>query len=268
MQNDASGSSMQESPASGGSMQKASLPAAPAPAQPASCTRETAALGCICPALHDAADWATALAAATARFHIDTRERLCAFMAQVSHESANFCQLEESLYYRTAARLMAVYPKRFPTEASATPYLQNSEKVANYVYALRMGNGDEASGDGYRYRGRGLIQLTGRENYQRAGAALGIDLVGQPDRLLEKEMAALSACWYWDSRRINTLADQLGKGNDQAVFENHVRHQRRPNRLGGALGGVPAAAQRGALRPPYCCRGTPTYAAFKRWISG
>jgi putative chitinase len=220
MQNQAAGSSMQEASTSSGSMQKSSLPnaAAQGAAPQSDCAMETTALGCICPTLSDAADWAAALAAAAARFHIDNRLRLCAFMAQVSHESANFCALRESLYYRTASRLPKIWPKLFPDEASAIPYLQNEEKLGNYVYAGKNGNGDVASGDGFRYRGRGLIQLTGRANYRLAGDALGVDLVGQPELLVEKEMAALSAAWYWDSHGLNALADQLAANNAADIF--------------------------------------------------
>jgi putative chitinase len=183
------------------------------------------------PDCSDADDWAAALDGALSRFHITTRDRVCAFLAQTSHESAHFRRLEESLYYRTPARLMAVWPKRFRDEASATPYVANPERLGNYVYALRMGNGDEASGDGYRYRGRGLIQLTGRSNYLQAGEALGIDLVSTPDRLVAKDVAALSAAWFWDTRGLNALADHDKPDDD---LEDFVEITRRIN--GGTVG--------------------------------
>ncbi|WBS05100.1 glycoside hydrolase family 19 protein [Pseudoduganella sp. SL102] len=183
------------------------------------------------PDCRDADDWAAALDSALNRFHITTRDRVCAFLAQTSHESGHFNRLEESLSYRTPARLMAVWPKRFPNEASATPFVQNPERLANFVYARRMGNGDEASGDGFRFRGRGLIQLTGRSNYHQAGDALGLDLVGVPDRLVSKEVAALSAAWFWDSRGLNALADHDKPDGD---LEDFVEITRRIN--GGTVG--------------------------------
>jgi putative chitinase len=179
----------------------------------------------------DADGWAMALDSALSRYHITTRDRICAFLAQTSHESAHFRRLEESLFYRSPERLMAVWPKRFPSEASALAYLQNPERLANFVYARRMGNGDEASGDGFRFRGRGLIQLTGRSNYQQAGEALGLDLVGSPDRLTSKEVAALSAAWFWDSRGLNALADHDKPDED---MEDFVEITRRIN--GGTVG--------------------------------
>ncbi|WP_338759302.1 glycoside hydrolase family 19 protein [Massilia sp. METH4] len=179
----------------------------------------------------DAEDWATALDTALSRFHITTRDRICAFLAQTSHESAHFSRLEESLFYRTPARLMAVWPKRFPTEASALPYVQNPERLANFVYARRMGNGDEASGDGFRFRGRGLIQLTGRSNYQQAGEALGLDLVSAPECLTTKGVAALTAAWFWDSRGLNALADHDKPDED---MEDFMEITRRIN--GGTVG--------------------------------
>jgi putative chitinase len=183
------------------------------------------------PDCSDADDWATALDGAFSRFHITTRDRVCAFLAQTSHESGHFNRLEESLFYRTPGRLMAVWPKRFPDEASATPFVENPERLANFVYARRMGNGDEASGDGFRFRGRGLIQLTGRSNYQQAGEALGIDLLAAPERLTSKEVAALSAAWFWDSRGLNALADHDKPDDD---LEDFVTITRRIN--GGTVG--------------------------------
>lgn len=183
------------------------------------------------PECTDADGWAAALEGALNRFHINTPDRLCAFLAQTSHESGHFNRLEESLFYRTPGRLMAVWPKRFPDETTALPFVQNPERLANFVYAKRMGNGDEASGDGFRFRGRGLIQLTGRSNYRQAGEALGIDLEQTPDRLTAKEVAALSAAWYWDSRGLNALADHQ-QGDDD--LEDFTEITRRIN--GGTVG--------------------------------
>ncbi len=107
----------------------------------------------------NAANWAVPLSVAMERFAIDTPQRMAAFLAQVAHESAETACLEENLNY-SARRLMAVWPKRFPTLAEAQPYARNPQNLANRVYSGRGGNGDAASGDGWRYRGRGLFQLT------------------------------------------------------------------------------------------------------------
>jgi putative chitinase len=140
-------------------------------------------------------------------FEINTLLRTAAFIAQISHESAQFTRMLESLNYTKAAGLMATWPKRFPTEASALPFVRNEEKLANFVYANRMGNGDSASGDGFRYRGRGVIQLTGRDGYRRAGEALGLDLVGRPELAQAPEVAFQVAGLYWKSNGLNALAD-------------------------------------------------------------
>jgi putative chitinase len=140
-------------------------------------------------------------------FEINTLLRTAAFVAQTAHESAQYTRMLESLYYTKAAGLMGIWPKRFPTEASALPYLRNEQKLGNFVYANRMGNGDSASGDGFRYRGRGVIQLTGRDGYKRAGDALGLDLVGSPELVQTPEVAFQVAALYWKSNGLNTLAD-------------------------------------------------------------
>src|SRR5258706_10657065 len=117
---------------------------------------------------------------------------MAAFLAQIVHESGNLQNLEENLRY-SAKRLREVWPKRFPDGATAEAYAGNAEKLANRVYAGRLGNGDEASGDGWKYRGRGLIQLTGRSNYAACKAALDLDVVRSTDLLLEPPGPARSA---------------------------------------------------------------------------
>ncbi len=140
-------------------------------------------------------------------FEINTLLRTAAFVAQTAHESAEFTRMLESLYYTKAAGLMATWKKRFPTEASALPYLRNEQTLGNFVYADRMGNGNGASGDGFRYRGRGVIQLTGRDGYRRAGEALGLDLVGKPELVQTPEVAFQVAALYWKTNGLNELAD-------------------------------------------------------------
>ena len=177
----------------------------------------------IFPKCSDPDVWAAALPPALTRFGIDSPPRVAAFLAQVGHESGQFDRLVESLFYRTAGRLVAVWPKRFRSEAAAQPFVANEAKLGNFVYALRMGNGDFASGDGFRYRGRGLIQLTGRSNYVAASEALGLDLAGQPDLLKDPDNAASSAAWFWKTRGLNELADDRTDDDDLEDFREITR---------------------------------------------
>lgn len=166
--------------------------------------------------------WTDALDEAMERFAITTAPRMAAFLAQVTHESGEFRRMVENLNY-SAARLMVVWPKRFPTVASAKPYERQPEKLANYVYANRLGNGDVASGDGWLFRGRGLIQLTGRGNYRSCGAALGLPLESEPERLETPEVAAFAAAQFWHSRGCNELADDTNTDNDDTDFVTITR---------------------------------------------
>lgn len=150
--------------------------------------------------------WLPKLLIAFERFSINTPGRRAAFIGQCAHESGNFAVLEENLNY-SADSLCRVWPKRFPSAAEAAPYHRQPEKIANRVYASRMGNGDEASGDGWRYRGRGLIQLTGKDNYRAAGLALDEDFVIAPQLVATRDCAALVAAWYWQTHGLNQLAD-------------------------------------------------------------
>lgn len=165
----------------------------------------------------DADRWLEPLNAAMASWEINSPQRIAAFLAQIAHESAGLTRLEENLRY-SAKRLCQVWPKRFPSLQVAAPYANNPEKLANRVYAGRLGNGDEASGDGWRYRGRGLIQLTGRSNYASCGKALDIDLDETPDVLAEPTTASLSAAWFWSSRGLNELADHAPGDDDERDF--------------------------------------------------
>lgn len=167
--------------------------------------------------------WADALEPALQKYGIDTRDRIAAFLAQTGHESGQFNVLEENLRYSTAERLMKVWPKRFPTVGSAQPYVNNPQALANTVYANRMGNGDFASGDGFHFRGRGIIQLTGRSNYGQAAKETGLDLLAHPDLLVEPDAAALVAGWYWSSRGLNALADDRTGDNDLEDFTEITR---------------------------------------------
>jgi putative chitinase len=140
------------------------------------------------------------------RFNINTPLRKACFIGQCAHESGHFKFLEENLNYK-ADSLMRVWPKRF-NHALAQECAHDPEKIANVVYADRMGNGDSDSGDGYAYRGRGLIQLTGKANYDAFGNAMGLDVLENPDYLATPEGACLSAGWFWEHHGLNELADQ------------------------------------------------------------
>lgn len=175
--------------------------------------------------------WTDALNESMEAFEITSALRIAAFLAQVAHESGGFRRLVENLSY-SAAGLRKTWPKRFPSDELAQRYARKPERLANFVYANRLGNGGEASGDGWRFRGRGLIQVTGRSNYRAAGAALGLELEGQPEALEEPRHAARSAAWFWRSSGLNELADVSGdRVHDE---EDFVRITKRIN--GGTTG--------------------------------
>jgi putative chitinase len=152
--------------------------------------------------------WAEPLATAFDRFGIDTPGRRAAFVAQMAHESNDFTRLEESLYYRTPERIANVFKRLRPLGLGNLAKLCRDPKaLANIAYANVNGNGDEDSGDGWRFRGRGPIQLTGRANYAAAGEALGLPLVDQPELVATPYIGALVAAWFWLDKDLNTLAD-------------------------------------------------------------
>jgi len=142
---------------------------------------------------------------AMAEFSIDNTARQAMFIAQCAHESGNFTTVEENLNY-SADGLTKIFSKYF-RDVDPNEYAHNPAKIANRVYANRMGNGDESSGDGYRFRGRGLIQLTGKSNYQACSAALNVDLIASPDYLETAEGASRSAAWFWAHNNLNQFAD-------------------------------------------------------------
>ena len=154
--------------------------------------------------------WHQALSQLLPDYEINTAQRIAAFVAQCSHESAGFTALKENLNYK-AATLRKIFPKYFPTDELANAYANmpnKQEAIANRVYASRMGNGDEHSGDGYRYCGRGLIQLTGKSNYQSFADSLEMNVEDVPEYLATFEGAAQSACWFWESNNLNQWADK------------------------------------------------------------
>jgi putative chitinase len=154
----------------------------------------------------------------------DKRIRMEYFLAQIAHETGGLMRSVENLNY-TASRIKEIWPSRFPTLDAAQPYANNPEKLANKVYANRMGNGPPESGDGYRYRGRGYIQITGKDGYRQTGLHAGIDLLAKPERAIETEFALRVACGFWKWKDLNPLCDQR-------KFEDVTR------RVNGALTGL------------------------------
>lgn len=151
--------------------------------------------------------WHNALSQLLPDYEINTPKRIAAFMAQCAHESGEFVFLSENLNYK-AESLMKIFGKYFPDMTTAKAYEKKPEKIANKIYANRMGNGDEASGDGFKYRGRGLIQLTGKTNYSWFAASLEISPEEAAEYMQTFEGAAQSACWFWETNKLNDLADK------------------------------------------------------------
>jgi putative chitinase len=148
-----------------------------------------------------------------AKFQINTPLRLAHFLAQCGHESGGFRLTQENLNY-SAKGLNGIFKKYFPTEAAAAAYARNPQKIANKVYGGRMGNGNEASGEGYKFRGRGYIQLTGKENYTAFGKAIGEDILSNPDKVAST-YALLSAAWFFSKNGLHKMAD--GGATDAVV---------------------------------------------------
>lgn len=155
--------------------------------------------------------WVQPIKDACVKFNIDTIREVACFLGQAGHESVGFTHLTENLNYSKPERLMQVWPKRFPTMAIAREYAGNPEKLANYVYANRMGNGPPESGDGWRYRGSGLFQLTGRDNYQGFARVMSMTPGAAADYIRTSPIgAAMSAAWFFDDRGIDALAATPG----------------------------------------------------------
>ena len=150
--------------------------------------------------------WFKPLNDAADQYEINTDKRVAMFIAQLGHESGSFQYTVENLNYSSAG-LMSVFNRYFPNLQVANAYARQPEKIANRVYANRMGNGDEASGDGWKYRGRGLIQLTGKDNYTAFSMATSVDALIHPELLEQAEAAALSAGWFWNTRHLNDFCD-------------------------------------------------------------
>jgi putative chitinase len=184
-------------------------------------------------------NWYHALCEILPEYEINTPERVAAFVAQCAHESGGFKFLKENLNYK-AASLRKVFPKYFPDDAIANQYANHPNKqeaIASRIYAHRMGNGDEESGDGFKYLGRGLIQLTGKNNYTIFAASIDTPLEDIPEYLQTFEGAVQSACWFWEQNNLNqwadkgdilTLTKRINGGTigleDRIKHYNHARH--------------------------------------------
>jgi putative chitinase len=168
--------------------------------------------------------WLEPLLETFEKYQINTPKRQACFLGQVMHESGSFKFTRENLNY-SAKALMATWPSRFPDMEIASQFERQPEKIANKVYSGRMGNTED--GDGAKYIGRGLIQVTGKENYTHCGEALGVDLVANPQLLEEPRYAALSAGWFWNKKGLNALADE-GTSNSFEVMTKRIN--------GGLLG--------------------------------
>lgn len=178
-------------------------------------------------------EWHEALVQLFPDYGIDTPQRMAAFISQCAHESAGFTAIKENLNYRWET-LRKIFPKYFPTDEIAKRYASlpnKQEAIANRAYGNRMGNGPEESGDGYRYCGRGLIQLTGKNNYQAFADSLEMPVEDVPEYLATFEGAAQSACWFWETNNLNRFADVSDiKGLTRAInggylgLDDRIKH--------------------------------------------
>jgi putative chitinase len=179
------------------------------------------------------ADWHEALSQLLPDYDINTPQRIAAFVAQCAHESGNFMVLKENLNYKPAT-LRKIFPKYFPNDAIANDYATRLNKqmhIASRAYANRMGNGDEASQEGWKFCGRGLIQLTGKNNYQAFADSLEMDINDVPEYLGTYQGASQSACWFWETNNLNRFADKNDiKGLTKAInggyigLEDRIKH--------------------------------------------
>jgi putative chitinase len=164
-------------------------------------------LKAVFPACRNPGIWCRTFGKVLPEFELDKPERLCMFLAQTGFESEEFNVVREVLAYRTVAHLRAAFPREFPTDDAAQRYVMNPVGLGNFIYAGKNGNGGVESGDGFKYRGGGLIQLTGRGNYKGVGAALGIDLEVRPKQIELEDIAARTAGFFWKQNDLNAAAD-------------------------------------------------------------
>jgi predicted chitinase len=192
--------------------------------------------------------WVPPLTAAFSKFDMLSNKRMAAAIGQFLVEAgAAFQELVEDLWYSHASRLVEVFPREFPTEADAQPYVNNPEALGNRVYANRLGNGNEASGDGYRFRGRGLIQLTGRSEYTQFGTAIGMTAEQASQYCETPAGAAMSGCWYLSSRGCLPFADswdlsEITRRVNGAAMLGNAQRIAYSDAVLNSLGGLVAAA--------------------------
>ena len=216
----------------------------------------------------DAAAWADAALEILPKYEINTPNRIAGFFAQCGHESMNFTALSENLNYR-AETLEKLFSKYFSKAGrNAADYAKQPEKIANVIYANRMGNGDTASGEAYLFRGRGVIQLTGKDNYSAFASSIKMSLPDVIDYVQTKKGALESACWYWNSRKINIACDEgdivkmtkLVNGGSIGLDDRRKHFEQALAVLGGA---VPAPITTAAAIPGVLKKGS-TGEAVKR----
>jgi len=161
----------------------------------------------IAPKCKDSKELVVALNTLLPKYNITTPLRICHFLAQYACETQGFTKFVENTNYTTPERLLAIFPKYFKSKIIAASYAGKPQAIANRVYADRFGNGSEQSGDGFKYRGRGLCHLTFKANYYQFTLETGVEAIRHPELLEEIHYAVLAGCWYWNKRKINTLAD-------------------------------------------------------------
>lgn len=216
----------------------------------------------------DAAAWADAAMGILPKYEIITANRIAGFFAQCGHESMNFTVLTENLNYR-AETLEKLFSKYFSKAGrNAADYAKQPEKIANVIYANRLGNGDTASGDGFKFRGRGIVQITGKNNYSAFALSIKMTLPDVIEYVQTKKGALESACWYWDSRKINIACDEgdivkmtkLVNGGTIGLEDRRKHYEQALAVLGGA---VPAPITNAAAIPGVLKKGS-TGEAVKR----
>ena len=170
----------------------------------------------IAPKCKDTKELVVALNTLLPKYSITTPSRISHFLAQYACETQGFTKFIENTNYTSPERLLAIFPKHFKSKAQAVCYAGKPQEIANRVYANRYGNGDEQSGDGFRYRGRGLCHLTFKSNYYQFSLETNIDCLRHPELLEELHYAVMVGCWYWNKRKLNDDAD---KNTEQAFLD-------------------------------------------------
>lgn len=226
-------------------------------------------LKAVFPACRNLGVWCRAVNQVLPGTEIDeTPQRLAMFLAQCGHESSSFNTLREVLSYSTVARLRAVFPREFPADDIAQRYVMNPQGLGNFIYANRLGNGDVSTGDGFKYRGGGLLQLTGRGNYEAVGKAIGRDFILRPNDIIIETVAVQTSAYFWNMKDLNAAADAgdfdhttraiNGKAM-QGSAERRVLWQKLAEQLGAPTAQAVAEAARRAVPVPVDGLADPTF---------